>query len=687
MASKPSRELTTPPPPSLVYEVQLSDIGPDPRYRLLHDNEFEPDLPGQRHQYLQASTHSLQCSSPSPSDYQPLLENGTGISTTYDGYSEGGVADLVRGDAATVLRWNIAIHVFINILSSILLAASNYTMQVLGSPTRKEIDNAHQRGDWLAVGVLSMRNWKRIARKRAFLILILGLSSVPLQLFYNAASFKIVVRNRYPQRAISLNSTEYTRLATNTSYVNLTNAQWKSEFSGLYTSAYAGLILIFDSVNETRSTPPTMDTHWFDTVYGQNYILASQINASDWLTYQNWSSNYAYDEQLGRGNPPASVHMTHAFGVRSPAESGVQLSLHYMLVVISVNLFKLLVMLSVLITDRSNYMVTLGDAAASFLSHPDPATAGKCLVEDEEIWNQMASAAVFTNDRAGRETGMKHRQLHNTVDPGGWCTRKLAYYTLIRDEQALFIIVTLFIFALVVLLYISFTGGRAWSWGTSSEGVLSFGSMKSSATATIFNAWLSNMPQLLLSFCYMSINSFCTALAGAQEWNGLGSMDARKSLRVSEPRGQQRGTYFLQLPYRWGVPLIVASTTLHWLLSQTFFMIRVDVYKDSGLVDVASSRSACGGSASSFIVFFALFLGLCSTVRCLASRKFVTSLPQAASNSLIVSAACHPPRDEVDPHLKAVQWGVVQEDVVEGFGHCSLSSRPVTSPKEGKPYC
>lgn len=70
----------------------------------------------------------------------------------------------------------------------------------------------------------------------------------------------------------------------------------------------------------------------------------------------------------------------------------------------------------------------------------------------------------------------------------------------------------------------------------------------------------------------------------------------------------------------------------------------------------------------------------------MSSKRFPTGLPQAASNSLVVSAACHPPKDEVDPHLKAVQWGVVGKEVVERYGHCSLSSRPVTAPEEEKMY-
>lgn len=79
-------------------------------------------------------------------------------------------------------------------------------------------------------------------------------------------------------------------------------------------------------------------------------------------------------------------------------------------------------------------------------------------------------------------------------------------------------------------------------------------------------------------------------------------------------------------------------------------------------------------------------LGLCIGIRVLASRNFVTGLSQAATNSLVVSAACHPSANEMEPHLKAVQWGVFEREMVDGYGHCSLSLRAVREPEEGEVY-
>lgn len=182
----------------------------------------------------------------------------------------------------------------------------------------------------------------------------------------------------------------------------------------------------------------------------------------------------------------------------------------------------------------------------------------------------------------------------------------------------------------------------------------------------------------------MILNSFCTAITSIQEWNSLGA--ARKGLRVSEPRSDQHSTYFLNLPYRWAVPLLVVSTALHWFLSQVFFLVRIDVIDGSGKFDVRLSRTAVGVSGVSFAVFFGVFFVLWISVRSLASRKITTNLPPASSSSLIMSAACHPPKEDKNAHLKPVRWGVVAGEAVEGYGHCSVSSGPVTAPKEGEKY-
>jgi hypothetical protein len=220
-----------------------------------------------------------------------------------------------------------------------------------------------------------------------------------------------------------------------------------------------------------------------------------------------------------------------------------------------------------------------------------------------------------------------------------------------------------------------------WQWGSGSGGSLSFGSEAASTRGTIWNAWLSNMPQVLLSLCYLNLNTICTSMASTAEWNSLAT--SRKGLRVTRPSGQQRSTYFLQLPYKWAVPLMITGGVLHWLLSQSFFLTRIDTYIGSKLV---SWRSSCGISFTSLITFSVVICILVGVIRIIGRLPIESKLPLAESCSLMISAACHPAPDEVDPHLTKVQWGLIDGILVEGRMHCSLSSRPVREPEVGKIY-
>lgn len=55
-------------------------------------------------------------------------------------------------------------------------------MQILCAPTREEIDVAHDNGTWLDIGIMSIRNFFHIERKRALIGFLLAFSSIPLHL-------------------------------------------------------------------------------------------------------------------------------------------------------------------------------------------------------------------------------------------------------------------------------------------------------------------------------------------------------------------------------------------------------------------------------------------------------------------------------------------------------------------------
>lgn len=111
--------------------------------------------------------------------------------------SEEGLTQLFSGSCSTVAMLDLWLHLAINIFSTGLLGASNYCMQCLTAPNRNEIDAAHQSGQWLDIGLLSMRNLRRFNKKKTAMWLVLAMASVPLHLFYNAAFYASYYNNEY----------------------------------------------------------------------------------------------------------------------------------------------------------------------------------------------------------------------------------------------------------------------------------------------------------------------------------------------------------------------------------------------------------------------------------------------------------------------------------------------------------
>lgn len=96
--------------------------------------------------------------------------------------SNDGQGIIYEGDCHITGRITIASHLFINIIGSLLLSGSNYTMQVLLSPSREEVDKAHENRRWLEIGTHSLRNFIHVNKARSILWTILALSSVPFHL-------------------------------------------------------------------------------------------------------------------------------------------------------------------------------------------------------------------------------------------------------------------------------------------------------------------------------------------------------------------------------------------------------------------------------------------------------------------------------------------------------------------------
>ena len=208
------------------------------------------------------------------------------------------------------------------------------------------------------------------------------------------------------------------------------------------------------------------------------------------------------------------------------------------------------------------------------------------------------------------------------------------------------------------------------------------GSFQNSLMSMIF---LANTPQLLMSSLYMMYNCLYTAMASADEWDRFYCQ--RKPLRVSAPKGQQRSTYFLSLPYRFSIPLIVASGGMHWLISQSIFLVRIAVVSDDIAV-MHNQLTSCGWSTIAIIFLVIFWFLLLMTAYAIGMRRLGGSMPIGGTCSVAISAACHPPATDTNASLLPVRWGALNGigEQEGGVGHCTFTSHEVVTPVEGRLY-
>jgi hypothetical protein len=96
-----------------------------------------------------------------------------------------GQSILYKGNCDISSKANLWIHLLINIISTGVLASSNFFMQGLVAPTRAEVNAAHQAGHWLEIGVQSLKNFRFLGWRKILFWILFSLSSVPLHLIFN----------------------------------------------------------------------------------------------------------------------------------------------------------------------------------------------------------------------------------------------------------------------------------------------------------------------------------------------------------------------------------------------------------------------------------------------------------------------------------------------------------------------
>ncbi|KAL8728643.1 MAG: hypothetical protein Q9166_005258 [cf. Caloplaca sp. 2 TL-2023] len=208
---------------------------------------------------------------------------------------------------------------------------------------------------------------------------------------------------------------------------------------------------------------------------------------------------------------------------------------------------------------------------------------------------------------------------------------------------------------------------------------------------------VANAPQMVLSLLYFAYNGLFTSMLLADEWSRFAA--ERKGLRVTCPSSEQRSTYRLQLPYRYSIPLLTISAVLHWLVSQSLYVVIMKTYDYDGKF-LREAIKSCGYSPRAILT--TICVGAVVIIFGIANgfRRYKPGIPLVGSCSAAISAACHPPEGDDKPSSKAVQWGSCGSGATLGktgddptlslgedaIGHCSLTSFDVEPPIEGALY-
>jgi hypothetical protein len=214
---------------------------------------------------------------------------------------------------------------------------------------------------------------------------------------------------------------------------------------------------------------------------------------------------------------------------------------------------------------------------------------------------------------------------------------------------------------------------------------------------TMESILLANTPQLVISLAYFCYNGLITCMLSAAEYSSYGVQ--RKPLRVTNPVGLQRSTYWLSIPFRYSVPFLIAFALLHWFVSQSIFyvlVIRYNVTSSSTYsIENGATINTCGYSPIAII--FAIGLGslMVLTLPILGLRRFKSNIPVAGSCSAAISAACHPPMTNKEAAQKCVMWGeiVLENSLLGKVGfdsdvpgaHYSFTSQDIVTYSSPKP--
>ncbi|KAH0153040.1 hypothetical protein KCU67_g9632, partial [Aureobasidium melanogenum] len=345
-----------------------------------------------------------------------------------------GSATVFEGSCEEMKRITFWVDLAINILSTLLLGASNNCTQLLVAPTRKDIDDAHATDRYLDVGVSSLRNVLTASRWRQWLCICLFLSSTPLHLLYNSVIFSTLSASNYMAALVTddflsgaawnnskldlIQETEATiqrqlvRLRNNIDRLTrLDNKDCIRAYGTNFLQSSHKNVLV---VSDANVTEPVVETYYhradyldddLDWICGRQFGLPKHTcdpksmlsHATDWIITDfefytreigetSFGPGFAGDEEDAAVVGPwfkASVQYCLAEEVEERCT--VKISTPLLGTVLLCNLVKVACLVCALLVRNFHPMATVGDLISSYLDDPDPYTNGQGPIAARDV--------------------------------------------------------------------------------------------------------------------------------------------------------------------------------------------------------------------------------------------------------------------------------------------------------------
>ena len=340
-----------------------------------------------------------------------------------------GLGTILDGSCIETKKLAIWTHLGINALSTLLLGASNYTMQCLSSLTREDINRAHSQNVWLNIGTPSIRNLLYISRSRMLLWWLVAISSVPIHLMYNSAVFTTLSAHEYNaflvqpdfltgapfnigafsaftdqegvwkyESSDQVETVAHTLQDGRRSLQKLANHDCKSTYAAEFISSHANVLLVAFLWNGTQYIQVDQDNSilqfWSSRTQGATNDFPWFCGGEPCDTKKGAESAVW---QLGGYNIEYCLSQT------VEEHCKIQFSGAIMVIVVVCNFCKMVIMGYIAWKRPPEPLVTVGDAIASFLDQPDPKTIGNCLAGKDQFENTSLSGQV--GDRALKSWG------------------------------------------------------------------------------------------------------------------------------------------------------------------------------------------------------------------------------------------------------------------------------------------